>query len=267
VLSIRKQIINTVVAAIILTILLQSSVSGQNKAGDEKLSQLIYAISQIQTYIEFFYMETGVYPKNLKDLEKIYNEEASKDGEKVTIPKDPASGNDFIYEYNKDANTYRLSCPDPSLYGMKKCDLIPIKWGWMNVIPEEKKRKAYASFCKFNLDSIAAATKKYAELEKKAPKSLKEMVPAYLKALPGCTLSGKDYIFTAKGDEIVVTCPNPKEHGFSVFEISSKSGFRALPIITQGEPPQKTPGSGTDNKKPGGTATPPPKPGPDNNFK
>jgi len=263
--SFRRYLLTAALAALIIAASIQWPACGQDKAGDDRVSQLITAMSQIQSYIEFYYMETGVYPKNLKDLEKIYNEEAVKEGDRVIIPKDPATGKDFVYEYNKEANTYRLSCPDPSQYGMKKCELVPIKWGWMNVIPEEKKRKAYASFCKYNLDHIGAALKKYMEQEKKLPKSLKEMVPAYMKALPGCPFTGKDYVFTAKGDEVIIACPNPKEHGFTVFEISSKSGFKALPIMTQ-EPSQKAPGSGPDVKKPGGPATPPVKQ-PDNTFK
>lgn len=263
--SFRRCLLTATLAVLITAASLQWPACGQDKTGDDKMSQLITAMSQIQSYIEFYYMETGVYPKNLKDLEKIYNEEAVKEADRVTIPKDPATGKDFTYEYNKDANTYRLSCPDPSQYGMKKCELVPIKWGWMNVIPEEKKRKAYASFCKYNLDHIGTALKKYMEQEKKLPKSLKDLVPAYMKALPGCPFTGKDYAFTAKGDEVIIGCPNPKEHGFTVFEISSKSGFRATPIMPQ-EPPQKTPGSGPDVKKPGGTVTPPAKQ-PDNTFK
>jgi len=269
VLSVKKHIIIAALTALMLTVSLQGSVygqNGQNKSDIDKLSQLISSMSQIQAYIEFYYMETGVYPKSLKDLEKIYNEEAVKEADKVVIPRDPITGKDFIYECNKEANTYRISCPDPTLYGMKKCELAPVKWGWMNIIPEEKKRKAYATFCRINLEAISAAIKKYTEQEKKAPKSLKEMVPAYLKVVPGCPLSGKDYVLTLKGNEIVITCPNPKEHGFTVFEIDSKSGFKGTPVPAQVEQP-KTPGGATDGKKPGGTATPPPKTSPENNFK
>lgn len=265
-LSVKKHITTAVFAAVILAISLQGSVCGQNeqKADIDKLSQLVSHMSQIQAYIEFYYMETGIYPKSLKDLEKIYNEEAAKDADRVIIPKDPVSGKDFIYECNREATAYRLSCPDPTLYGMKKCELAPVKWGWMKTFPEEKKRKAYATFCKFNLDTISAAVRKFIEQEKKSPKSLKELVPAYLKVVPGCPLSGKDYILTVKGNELVISCPDAKEHGFTVFESGSRSGFKGTPFPTQPEP-SKAPGGGAE--KPGEKGTPVPKQTPQNTFK
>jgi hypothetical protein len=247
----------------LLAFLLALPVMAQNQAGEEKLLQCVGAMSRIQSYVEFYYMETGVYPRNLKELEKVFNEEASKKNDEVLFPKDPATGKEFIYEPARDAKGYTLTAPDSSLYGLKKLTLSSVNWGWMNMIAEEKKKKAYAYFCKYNLDMIAMLVKKYNDDEKKMPQALKDLMPKYLKALPSCPATGKEYVFTVTGKDYLLSCPNCRDHGFSVFELNSKSGFKAEPLGAQkADIDDKTrlkPGS-APNLAPTPAGTPAPKP-------
>ncbi len=199
----------------------------------DKLAECISALSKTQTYIEFYYMETGIYPKSLSELERIFNEEEENPSKKLIFPRDPATGKPFVYATAKDFLSYTLSCPDPSPYGLEKLSVSAVDWGWMNVVAQEKRRMAFAQFCKFNIEFLAAAVKKYNEAEKKIPADVKALVPKYIKGMPTCPTCGKEYIYKSEGDGYSVTCPDPKEHGFKVFLFKSHEGFKAEPIESE----------------------------------
>jgi len=207
--------------------------SAQGKNNEEAIHRVMGAISRVQVYLEFYFMETSVYPRSLKALETILNDEAAKDGERIVFPRDPATGKEFIYEPSKDQKGYRLAVPDPARYGMKKLELAQVNWGWLSLIAEEKRRKAFAFFCKSNIDVLTAMSKKYQEQEKKLPQSLKDLLTKYPKGLPVCPLSGKEYIYGIKDGVFTISCPNPREHGFVKMMFSSKDGFIAEPLDTQ----------------------------------
>jgi hypothetical protein len=259
-----KKVLIALIVLFLFSLVLTSPAPAQEKAGEEKLLQCISALARIQAYVEFYYMETGVYPRNLKELEKVFNEEATKKNDEVIFPKDPATGKEFIYEPSKDAKGYTLSSPDPSLYGLKKLSLSSVNWGWMNMIAEEKKKKAYAYFCKYNMDMIAMLIKKYNDDEKKMPQALKDLLPKYLKALPSCPSTGKEYVFSVTGKDYVISCPNCREHGFSAFELNSKTGFKAEPLASQKpdieDKARLKPNPGAPNLAPAPAGTPAPKP-------
>ncbi|MDQ7825655.1 MAG: hypothetical protein RDV48_22840 [Candidatus Eremiobacteraeota bacterium] len=226
-------------AFLVLGAILFASMTAPLPAQDkeEKLTQCITRLSQIQAYLEFYFMGTGDYPKNLVDLESIFNEDVLKDTEKIKMPRDPATGKEFVYEAGKNYKSYSLSCPDPSQYGVKKLSLSPVPWGWMNVVAEGKSRRTRAQCCKGYEEVLTAAIKKFAEQNKKLPQDLKELVPKYMRLVPACPQCSKEYLYTVKGNDFVIGCPDPAEHGFTVFECTSREGFKFKPI----EPPKKEP--------------------------
>lgn len=224
----KKSSVFILLSIFLVFLFARPSISEETKDRSEILNQCVAYMSQLQSFIEFYFMETGVYPRSLKELDRIFNEEASS--EKIIFPKDPGTGKDFIYETGSDCLSYRLACPDPSVYGLKKLQLTQLNWGWMKVISEEKRRKAYAFFCKYNIDMISKAVKKYLEEVKKLPQNLKALSPKYLKKVTACPVTGHDYIYLIKGDIYTVACPDPKEHGCGVFEINSKDGLVIKPI-------------------------------------
>lgn len=205
-----------------------SSLSADEKGGE--LSRLLAAISKLQAYIEFYYMETGIYPKSLSDLDRIFNEDVEQESDKIVFPKDPATGKSFVYATGKDLLSYKLSVPDPAAYGLESMTISSVNWGWMNFIAQEKRRVAFAQFCKFNIEFIAAAVDKYKGTEKKLPPDLKELIPKYLKSLPGCPAFGKEFIYKVEGENYSITCANSKDHGFKTFRFTSNGGFRVEPI-------------------------------------
>lgn len=221
---------NLLLITVILCILTLSlvPVMGAEEKGD-KLGECITALSKMQAYIEFYYMETGIYPKSLAELDRIFNEDVETAKDKLLFPKDPATGKDFIYTTGKDYLSYTLSAPDPSAYGLKKLTVPSVNWGWMNVVAQEKRRMAFAQFCKFNVEFLSQAVNKYKSAEKKVPADLKLLIPKYLKGVPLCPASGREYVYKGGTDSFSITCPNPKDHGFKSFIYTSKDGFKAEP--------------------------------------
>jgi hypothetical protein len=227
--SVKKLLSISVILCILA--LLRAPVMGADEKGDV-LGECISCLSKMQAYIEFYYMETGIYPKSLAELERIFNEDVENAKEKLLFPRDPASGKDFIYTTGKDFLSYTLSAPDPSAYGLKKLAVSSVNWGWMNSVAQEKRRMAFAQFCKFNIEFLSQAINKYRSTEKKVPTDLKLLIPKYIKGVPLCPASGREYIYKGGTDSYSITCANPKEHGFKTFIYTSKDGFKAEPIET-----------------------------------
>lgn len=72
---------------------------------------------------------------------------------------------------------------------------------------QQKKRIAE---CAMNLDSIAAACKKYAAEKGGFPETLSDLVPAYLDSVPSCPSGGAYTLGTPEGDP--PTCSIAEHH-------------------------------------------------------
>jgi Tfp pilus assembly protein PilE len=72
----------------------------------------------------------------------------------------------------------------------------------------QNQQKKRAAECAMNLDAIATACKRYASENGGFPKSLSELVPAYLDAVPACPSGGTYSLGTPEGDPPVCTIPD-----------------------------------------------------------
>ncbi len=64
----------------------------------------------------------------------------------------------------------------------------------------QNQQKKHAAACAMNLDAISSACKKRAAEEGGFPKSLAELVPTYLDAIPSCPDGGTYQMGTPEGD-------------------------------------------------------------------
>lgn len=208
---------------------------------EDLLTQCFGYMAKIQAMVEYFYMETGVYPKDLKDMEGTYNELVPKEFEKVTVPKDPATGKNFGYVPSPKGDSYVLSCPEPARYGLKKLELSTVQWGWMKAVAQEKRREGFISGCLYNIKGIATAMEMYARKNnKKYPEKVKNLIPEYISCEPKCPLTGKEFIYEVKPGQYKISCPNPSAHGLGALYYSSSEGVRVLREAPKSEPkPEK----------------------------
>ena len=191
----------------------------------EKLMKLFNSMSQMRVYIEFFFMESGDYPETLVQLNQDLNSILPGSLQKVVLPKDPATGKDFIYTRSKDQKSYTLSVPDPSVYGMNKIELPAVEWGGFRQIAQDRKYKFLAMICIENIKAIATAVEYYAKDKGKFPTTLKDLVPKYLKSMPVCPIDGDFYEYKVEGSNYYIKCPNAREHQMSELMFSSKRGW------------------------------------------
>ncbi len=187
-------------------------------------------MSRIQSYLEFYYMSTGDYPRTLEDLDSIFNSDIKKESDKILFPKDPASGKDFVYSSSKDLKSYKLSVPDASLYGTDKIELSSVPWAWMDQVARRISSVAKTDLCSKYMSGLIMAVKSFQEKEKKLPSDIKQLVPDYVKGLPLCPKCGKPYTIELRKDDLLVSCPEPSVHGYSIFQCSLKKGFIAKPM-------------------------------------
>jgi hypothetical protein len=191
-----------------------------------KPTALLDALSRTRVYIEFFYMETGDYPDNLMDLEKDLNSLLPKNLESVRIPKDPATGKDFVYKVNPNHKSYSLSSPDPGQYSIENFQISNVPWGGFNTVVEERKNSFLQRVCAENLKGLATAIEYYAkDNKKKVPEQLKALLSQYVRTIPVCPLSGKPYDYKSDGNDYTLSCPNPELHNMKKLMFTSKQGW------------------------------------------
>ncbi len=190
------------------------------------LAKGIDAISQVRAYLEFYYMETADYPDSLKQLDYELNSLLPRNLKPVVIPKDPATGKSFVYKKGKDGKSYTLSFPSPKMYGLSdNFTLTNTPWGGYAKIAEARKRLFLRTVCYENIKGIATAVEYYAkDHHGKYPKTLKDLIPDYLRRIPFCPVTRKPYEYYLEKGKYVIKCPNPEKHGLKVMEFSSDKG-------------------------------------------
>ena len=193
----------------------------ENKA----LVECMTKMSTIQSYLEFYYMSTGDYPRTLNELDEIFNSDVKKDSERLKFPIDPLSAKPFIYKVSEDFKSYTLAAPNPSLYNVEKLELSSVSWGWMDEIARRISFVAKTDLCSKYMNGLIMACKSFQDKEKKLPSDIKELIPTYVRSVPSCPKCGKPYILELKKDDLTVSCPDPSVHGCSVFQYSLKKGF------------------------------------------
>lgn len=203
--------------------------------------QAAYAqMSALQAMLEFFFMEAGVYPAELSELSAVFNYQIPKNSKPVVIPRDPGSGQQFVYTPAPNRKGYRLRFPDPSLYGAQgDLELGSVSWGWLALRAERMRFEEMAKLSKYHMESLATALEMYSKDNNKAfPDSLDPLYPKYIKRHPQDPITGKNYQYKVLADGYLISSPNPERYGLKLFQYSSSRGMlvEALPASSTTAP-------------------------------
>lgn len=233
----RNLLLNLIIAAILLAFLTLPALGAKdNSAANDKptstqldikkITEAYDALSQARVYVEFYFMEAGDYPESLAQLEKDLNDLLPRNMAAVKIPKDPATGQEFLYAPAKDRKSYVLKVPDPSRYGLDKLEFAQVPWGGFVNIAQERKDRFLQMMAIENIKAIATAVEYFAKDHKgKIPAQLKELIPNYLDTMPVCPISGMSYIYKVEGDTYSISAPRPDSYGLKEMTFSSTRGW------------------------------------------
>ncbi|NDD30031.1 MAG: hypothetical protein EB084_17385 [Proteobacteria bacterium] len=196
----------------------------------EALNNAVYAMSSIQSFLEFYFMETGQYPDALVDMLSQYNQGVRQGEPLVKIPTDPATGRKFIYAASEDRTKYTLRAPEPAAYGLGSLQIHQVDWGWMASIASEQKKKRLTMRCVQFMQMLANVVEEYNKANRnRFPDSIDKLIPKYLQKVPTCPLCKKPYQYAHSDRGFEVICPEPKVHGLDDFRFSSTEGLKKLP--------------------------------------
>lgn len=197
-------------------------------SGDKSVQGGFQELSRMQSLLEFFFMEAGVYPPSLKELNVAFNAELPRGASKVPIPKDPATGEDFVYQVEPNRKAYTLTFPDPKAYGLPaEFQLKPVSWGWLALRAERNRFEEMVKMSKFHIETLATQIEMYAKDNKGVfPNTLDDLFPKYIKRHPQDPITGKNYIYKQVGDGYIVSSPNPERYGLKTFQYSSHQGMQ-----------------------------------------
>lgn len=225
-------ILLTVIAALFFG---AASFSEEAKIKDKNplLEECVKNMSKIQALLEYFYLQSGSYPESLAEMNKSYNVPMDKSVElkdKIEIPKDPATGKDFIYKVDpKNPENYQLMAPEPKLYGAEKLELNAVNWAWMKVYAGEERRKMGISLCIDLLNRLATYIELYAADNKgQFPKTLDVLIKSKpeVAEISTCPASKKKYGYEIKKDgTYAIKCPDPAAHKVKQIEYDSVKGI------------------------------------------
>lgn len=184
------------------------------------------AYARMQVLIEYYFMESGLYPVSLKTLEHSFNVGLPADAPKVVLENDPLSGKPFVYEVSKDRRHYTLSMPEPAKYGQDIPQLETIDWGWLLLAAEGKRMERLLSDCTRNINELATACEIYAKDHNKAfPAKLEALRPQYMFRELRCPASGKPYIYVFRRGGYTIECPESNKHGLGSVKYDSDKGL------------------------------------------
>lgn len=201
----------------------------------------------LQAQLEFFFMEAGVYPAELGDIEKAFNNDNKlpKNFEPVKVPVDPATGKAFVYKVGPKHKSYTLTLPDPQAYGGQNLKFEQVRWGWLAWRAEQRRFEELAKLSKHHIEGIATQVEMYAKDNAgKFPSTIDELFPKYLRRHPQDPITGKNYLYKPLADGYIISNPNPERYGLKMFQYSSTRGMQvealpedaALPSPTQTQP-------------------------------
>lgn len=211
-----------ILISLCLVLLTVTSVFAQE---NKSILECMERMSRIQSYLEFYYMSTGDYPRSLEELDGIFNSDVKKDSERIKFPLDPLTAKPFLYKVSEDLKSYTLTAPEPSAYNIDKIEISSVPWGWMDGVARRISFVAKADLCSKYMSGLIMACKSFQEKEKKLPSDIKELIPTYVRSVPQCPKCSKPYILELTKDDLIVNCPEPSVHGCSLFQCSLKKGF------------------------------------------
>lgn len=197
------------------------------QAAEDKLAECWSKLSRIQAYVEYFYMETGIYPPSLDDLEKILNDQAPQKSRLIKLPVDPATNKPFRFLLEKDGKRYQLTVPDAGAYGGKAPTLANVDWAFLSGLAEKRRFEQMLVQSATMLKAVAGACEMYAkDHNKQYPSALDDLMPKYLQRVPSDPLTGKNLLYKKTVDGYQIVNPNPEKYMLKVFIYDSSSGIK-----------------------------------------
>jgi len=206
-------------------------------AQQDKLSDCWAKLSRIQAFVEYFYMETGIYPASLDDLEKILNDQAPQKSRLIKLPVDPATNKPFRFLLEKDGKRYQLTVPDAAAYGGKAPTLGNVDWAFLSLLAEKRRFEQVVLQSASMLKAVAAACEMYAkDHNKQYPTSLDDLMPKYLQRIPSDPLTGKNLVYKKTVDGYQIVNPNADKYMLKSFLYDSSSGLKVEQLDTRKAP-------------------------------
>lgn len=205
----------------------------------DKSTEAWQRLSRLQSLVEHFYMETGVYPLDLNEMDQYYRGKAPRAPKPVPIPVDPATNQPFSYKL--EGRKYNLSVPDPSKYGGARIAVSAVEWGYLKDLADLQRFSEILRGLQGILKAVATQIEYYAKDHAgQYPASLDDMMPRYLQKMPSDPLTGKNLTYKKLVDGYELGCPSPEKYGMKTFRYTSAKGIEMeqMPRGDQGKTPK-----------------------------
>jgi hypothetical protein len=200
--------------------------TGTPSWAQDKSSEAWQRLSRLQCLIEYFYMETGVYPLDLQEMDQIFRQRAPRAPKPVGIPIDPATNQPFVYKVETNGRKYSISVPDPSKYGGAKIALSTVDWGYLADLADLKRFSEIVRQMQNIMKVVATQVEMYAKDHGgQYPNQLDDLLPKYVTRMPSDPLTGKNLAYKKLVDGYIIGCPNPEKFGMKTFHYSSTKGI------------------------------------------
>ncbi len=222
----------TILSLVVSSLLLASPLVGRADGPPTSKNQETWSrMSQIQSMLEYFFLEAGFYPATLEELDQLVNSKAPRNSRTLVIPKDPITNQPFQYVVDRSSKKYRLSVPDASKYDNAGPLLTNMDWGFLSELADLRRYEQIVRHSTNMMKAVATSCELFAKDHKGAfPESLDDLLPKYLGRFPTDPITGKNLSYKKADNGYVVSCPNPDRYGFRIFQYSSANGMQVEQI-------------------------------------
>lgn len=216
-------------------------------------------LSRLQSLLEYFFMETGVYPLDLNEMDQLFRSRAPRAPKPIGIPLDPATNQPFKYQVDPNGRRYSLAVPDPSKYGGAKIGLSAVDWGFLGDLADLRRFEEIVRRMTSLMKVTATQCEMYAKDHSgQYPAALDDLLPRYITRIPSDPLTGKNLAYKKLLDGYIISCPNPEKYGLKIFQYHSSSGIQMEQLPKAGASTPPAPAK-ADSPKPVDPVPPPEK--------
>lgn len=202
----------------------------------DKSTEAWQRLSRLQCLVEHFFMETGVYPLDLNEMDQYYRGKAPRAPKPIPMPLDPATNQPFTYKL--DGRKYSLSVPDSSKYGGARISVGAMDWGYLKDIADLQRFTEFVKSQQNMLKFVATYVEMFAkDHAAQYPNTLDDLLPKYLQKMPSDPLTGKNLTYKKLVDGYEISCPNPEKYGMKTFKYSSAKGIE-MEQMPRGDQPK-----------------------------
>lgn len=201
----------------------------------DKSTEAWQRLSRLQCLVEHFFMETGVYPLDLNEMDQYYRGKAPR-AKPLPMPVDPATNQPFVYKL--DGRKYSLSVPDSAKYGGSRISVGSMDWGYLKDLADLQRFTEFVRSQQNLLKVVATQIEYYAKDHAgQYPNSLDDLLPKYFTKMPSDPLTGKNLLYKKLVDGYEISCPNPEKYGMTAFKYTSAKGIE-MTQMPRGDQPK-----------------------------